>query len=149
MKKLVLFLFSLLVLVSCTDVQTSKTEFLVSVDESLQNDISDGRLLLFIADNNESEPRFQASDGYRSQQVYGIDVEDWQDGSVQVIGSGIFGYPVKCMSELPAGKYYAQALLHKYETFNLSTGHTVKLPMDRGEGQNMNRAPGNLYSKVI
>ena len=24
-----------------------------------------------------------------------------------------------------------QAVLHRYETFNLSTGHTVKLPMDR------------------
>jgi len=28
----------------------------------------------------------------------------------------------------------------------LATGHTVKLPMDRGEGQHWNRAPGNLYS---
>lgn len=149
MNKLVLFLFPLLVLVSCTDVQTSKTEFLVTVEESLQEDISDGRLLLFIADNNESEPRFQARDGYRSQQVYGIDVEKWQAGETKAIGSGIFGYPVKCMSELPAGKYYVQALFHKYETFNLSSGHTVKLPMDRGEGQNMNRAPGNLYSEVI
>src|SRR5262249_21928250 len=26
-------------------------------------------------------------------------------------------------------------------------GHTVKLPMDRGEGQHWNLAPGNLYSK--
>ena len=41
-----------------------------------------------------------------------------------------------------------QALLHIYETFELSTGHTVKLPMDRGEGQQWNAAPGNLYSTV-
>lgn len=40
-----------------------------------------------------------------------------------------------------------QALLHKYETFHRADGHTVKLPMDRGEGQQWNRAPGNLYSK--
>ena len=39
-----------------------------------------------------------------------------------------------------------QALLHRYETFRRSDGHTVKLPMDRGEGQQWNRAPGNLYS---
>ena len=39
-----------------------------------------------------------------------------------------------------------QALLHKYETFRLATGHTVKLPMDRGEGQQWNSAPGNIYS---
>ena len=39
-----------------------------------------------------------------------------------------------------------QALLHRYETFRRADGHTVKLPMDRGEGQQWNRAPGNLYS---
>ncbi len=39
-----------------------------------------------------------------------------------------------------------QALLHRYETFHRADGHTVKLPMDRGEGQRWNRAPGNLYS---
>jgi hypothetical protein len=39
-----------------------------------------------------------------------------------------------------------QALLHRYETFKRSDGHVVKLPMDRGEGQQWNKAPGNLYS---
>jgi len=39
-----------------------------------------------------------------------------------------------------------QGLLHKYETFQRSDGHVVKLPMDRGEGQQWNKAPGNLYS---
>ena len=149
MKKLICFLSPLLILVSCTGNNPGRTEFLISVEETLHEEISDGRLLLFIADNNEREPRFQARAGYRSQQVFGIDVEGWQPGTRQLIGSGIFGYPVDCLSGLPAGKYYVQALFHKYETFNLSTGHTVKLPMDRGEGQNMNRAPGNLYSKVI
>jgi len=38
-------------------------------------------------------------------------------------------------------------VLHRYETFHRSDGHTVKLPMDRGEGQHWNLAPGNLYSK--
>jgi hypothetical protein len=37
-------------------------------------------------------------------------------------------------------------LLHRYETFKRADGHTVKLPMDRGEGQQWSRAPGNLYS---
>ena len=44
------------------------------------------------------------------------------------------------------GKYWVQAVLHKYETFHRADGHTVKLPMDRGEGQQWNKAPGNLYS---
>jgi hypothetical protein len=37
-------------------------------------------------------------------------------------------------------------VLHRYETFHRSDGHTVKLPRDRGEGQHWNLAPGNLYS---
>ena len=39
-----------------------------------------------------------------------------------------------------------QAVLHRYETFRRADGHTLKLPMDRGEGQHWNLAPGNLYS---
>ena len=37
-------------------------------------------------------------------------------------------------------------LFHEYETFKRSDGHVVKLPMDRGEGQVWNRAPGNRFS---
>ncbi|NNM23474.1 MAG: hypothetical protein HKO54_07955, partial [Flavobacteriaceae bacterium] len=47
------------------------------------------------------------------------------------------------------GEYNAQALLHTYESFNLSTGHSVKLPMDNGEGQQWNRSPGNIYNEPI
>ena len=43
-------------------------------------------------------------------------------------------------------EYFVQAFLHKYETFNLSSGKTVKLPMDQGEGQKWNISPKNLYS---
>ena len=40
-----------------------------------------------------------------------------------------------------------QVVLHRYETFHRADGHTVTLPMDRGEGQHWNLAPGNLYSQ--
>ena len=58
----------------------------------------------------------------------------------------------KSLSDLPPGDYYVQAVLHKYETFQVKNGpngtrRTVKLPMDRGEGQNWRTAPGNLFSK--
>ncbi|HEX6133462.1 MAG TPA: hypothetical protein VFZ24_05850, partial [Longimicrobiales bacterium] len=52
----------------------------------------------------------------------------------------------RSLADIPAGRYRVQALLNLYETFHLSTGHTVKLPPDRGEGQQWNRKPGNLYS---
>ena len=56
------------------------------------------------------------------------------------------GYPIKSLRDVPPGEYYVQAVLHRYETFHRADGHTVKLPMDRGEGQHWNIAPGNLYS---
>ena len=56
------------------------------------------------------------------------------------------GFPLESIADIPAGTYSVQALLHKYETFHRADGHTVKLPMDRGEGQQWAQAPGNLYS---
>ena len=109
----------------------------------------DGRLLLLLADNNKSEPRFQINDGATTQLVFGIDVENWKSGEAQLVGVNAFGYPLERLRNVPAGDYYAQVVLHKYETFHLQNGHTVKLPMDRGEGQHWNEAPGNLYSTPV
>ncbi|HTH23757.1 MAG TPA: hypothetical protein VL919_01550, partial [Vicinamibacterales bacterium] len=60
-------------------------------------------------------------------------------------GSAI-GFPLESIADIPAGTYSVQALIHKYETFKRGDGHTVKMPMDRGEGQQWARAPGNVYS---
>jgi hypothetical protein len=107
----------------------------------------DGRLLLLLSKDGSSEPRFQVtSTSLSSAQVFGIDVEAMAGGQERAFDAAVLGYPLESLSELAHGEYIAQALLHKYETFRLSTGHTVKLPMDRGEGQQWNLAPGNLYS---
>jgi len=106
----------------------------------------DGRLLLLVSKDESREPRFQIEDGPKSQQAFGIDVNGWAAGTPATFEPGVPGYPLEYLRDLPAGTYTVQALLHKYETFHRSDGHTVKLPMDRGEGQQWNRAPGNLYS---
>jgi Putative esterase len=109
----------------------------------------DGRLLLLISKDASSEPRFQVSStSLSSAQVFGIDVEGWKAGDERTFDAAVLGYPLESLGDLPPGDYTVQALLHKYETFHLATGHTVKLPMDRGEGQQWSRAPGNLYSAV-
>ena len=82
----------------------------------------------------------------KTQQIFGIDVEGLEPGQDAVIGPTALGYPLERLARVPAGKYRVQAVLHKYETFHRADGHTVKLPMDRGEGQQWNKAPGNLYS---
>lgn len=102
-----------------------------------------------LSTNENSEPRFQITDGPTTQLVLGVDVEDWKPGDNRSVDATAFGYPIQQLSDIPAGEYYVQALLHKYETFNRADGKTVKMPMDRGEGQQWNRAPGNLYSTPV
>jgi len=106
----------------------------------------DGRLLLVISNRAGDEPRFQVTDGPTAQPVFGIDVDEWDGKSPQVIDGAVVGFPIESLGTLPAGTYTVQALLHRYETFRRSDGHVVKMPMDRGEGQQWARAPGNLYS---
>ncbi len=126
--------------------QTDRSLFTVTLDPAVASQPLDGRLLLMLSISDESEPRFQISDRFNSQQIYGIDVEGWNPGDTRSFDAEVFGFPNRSLAELPAGQYHVQALLHLYETFHRNDGHTVKMPMDRGEGQQWNRAPGNLYS---
>jgi hypothetical protein len=106
----------------------------------------DGRLLVMLSTDASAEPRFQITDGPATQQIFGIDVDGLAPGREAVIDAGVLGYPVESLRDIKPGVYTVQALLHRYETFARADGHTVKLPMDRGEGQQWNRAPGNLFS---
>ncbi len=130
---------------SCQDTNsTAPVE--VSIEQSLHTDDFDGRLFLLLANNNESEPRFQIGDSYDTQQIFGQNVDSWIKGENIRLNESAYGYPINKIDQLPDGDYFLQAFLHKYETFERADGKTVKLPMDRGEGQKWNRAPGNLYS---
>ncbi len=105
-----------------------------------------GRLLILLSTDDSEEPRFQLSGGTNTQQVFGQNVENWQPGTELEFDSEAFGFPLEKLEALPLGRYFVQAFFHRYETFKRADGHTVLLPMDRGEGQRWNRAPGNLYS---
>ncbi|MCH8331551.1 MAG: hypothetical protein IH946_09275 [Bacteroidetes bacterium] len=120
--------------------------FSISYNEDLGTEGFDGRMLLMISNNDKAEPRFQIKDGPNTQLVFGINVEALKPGEETIFDAAVFGYPLKSIADIPPGEYYVQGLLHKYETFNLKNGHTVKLPMDQGEGQHWNRSPKNLYS---
>jgi hypothetical protein len=107
----------------------------------------DGRLLVMVAkDPKAGEPRFQIGDGPSGQLVFGIDLDGAKPGSAVTLDGSALGFPLDSINDIPAGTYSVQALIHTYETFKRSDGHTVKLPMDRGEGQQWARAPGNPYS---
>ncbi len=120
--------------------------FAISFPAARSQAALDGRVLLLFSTDAAAEPRFQISDGPRTQLVFGIDVESFKPGEEAVVDFRAFGYPKRSIDEIPRGEYIIQALLHRYEVFHRSDGHVVKLPMDRGEGQHWNSAPGNLYS---
>ncbi len=128
----------------------AQTTFTVTLPESLADRALDGRLLLLLSsDTTDTEPRFQLTDGPETQLAWGKNVTGWQPGTSVTVDAGDRGYPMVSTENLPSGTYRAQVLLHKYETFVRSDGHTVQLPMDRGEGQQWNRAPGNLISTPV
>jgi Putative esterase len=107
----------------------------------------DGRLLLVLSTDASAEPRLQISNSVRTQMLFGLDIDGMKAGEPVVIDDAAFGYPVRYLHDVPPGDYLVQVVLHKYETFRRADGYIVKLPMDRGEGQHWELAPGNLYSK--
>jgi hypothetical protein len=141
MKKIV-FIITTLLFVSISFSQSIS----IKLPDSLTKKSIDGRLLLIFSKNFYGEPRFQVNDNPTTQQIFGIDVEAWQPNTTKTISLNAFGYPVEKISDIMAGQYNVQAVFHVYETFYRKDGHVVKLPMDRGEGQHWNLAPGNFYS---
>jgi hypothetical protein len=144
MKKTVLALF-----LSFPLALMAQSAFTVTFPARLSEKPLDGRLLLIFAKDEGSEPRFQVREDFKSAQIFGLDVEDWKPAEIRFFNGKEFGYPIQNLADLPPGEYFVQAILHKYETFHRKDGHTVKMPMDRGEGQQWNLAPGNLFSKPL
>jgi hypothetical protein len=129
-----------------SEAESGGLRFEIRFGPEQSDDALDGRVLLMLSTDDGKEPRFQIVDGPATQLAFGIDVLGLEPGQAATIGEDVLGYPVDSLGELPAGQYIVQALLHRYETFHRADGHTLKLPMDRGEGQQWNKAPGNLYS---
>jgi hypothetical protein len=119
----------------------------LSFPEARSAEAQDGRMLLLISADDSAEPRFQIGDGVNTQLVFGMDVDGLKPGEDAVFDAGVLGYPVKSLAKIPAGDYWVQGIINRYETFHRSDGHVVKLPPDQGEGQHWNTKPGNFYSK--
>ncbi|HUO53090.1 MAG TPA: hypothetical protein VMT93_11250 [Gemmatimonadaceae bacterium] len=118
----------------------------VSIDAALGAAPLDGRMLLLLSTDSSQEPRFQIIDAVTTQQAFGIDVNGLAPGQAALFDASVLGYPVASLAEVKPGDYWVQGLLHVYTTYRREDGHVVQLPADRGEGQQWNLAPGNLYS---
>ena len=117
-----------------TDNQTTSS-IQIAYPSQHYDEALDGRMIVLITQHVDAEPRFQLRDDAKTCQAFGMDVTNWQPGEHIDFDMDAFGYPIQNFKDLPEGDFFAQVLFHKYETFNRADGHTVKLPMDRGEGQ--------------
>src|SRR3954465_15666188 len=111
----------------------------------------DGRVLLFISDDGKAEPRTQ-TDQYRANStkpIFGVDVDGLAPGADVIVDAATVGWPARSLKDIPPGDYFVQALINRYETFHRADGHTIKMPMDQGEGQRWDQKPGNFYSKPV
>lgn len=131
----------------CTPSSSTRLRFAISFTKEMIDSAQDGHIVLMLANNNQSEPRNQINFGLKTQLAFGLDVDGLKPGEEIFIDESVFGFPVRSIKDIPAGDYYVQALINRYETFHLKNGKTVKLPPDQGEGQHWNIKPGNFYSK--
>lgn len=111
----------------------------------------DGRLILLLSRDLTREPRshVSADEPLASPFIFGRNVDGMSAGSEVIIDDSAFGWPARSLAAVPAGDYLVQAVLNRYETFHLADGRVLKLPPDRGEGQQWASKPGNLYSTPI
>lgn len=100
-----------------------------------------GRLFVFVARTNQTEPRLANSS------LFGRDVMAAKPGQVITLDATVAGAPEATLAELAPGDYYVQALFNIYSEFRRADGHTLWAHNDQWEGQNFARSPGNLHSE--
>jgi len=109
--------------------------FAVSFPKEVSAQPLDGRLLMVLSTNPGDEPRNQVDISPRTQIVFGVTVDGWKPGDAAVVDASASGYPIRSLKNLPAGDYFVQAVLNKYETFHRGDNKTIKMHMDQNEKQ--------------
>src|SRR5262249_39792583 len=127
MRRFFLFVASLLAFFPAV-LRAQSAQFSVSFPKERSTTPLDGRLLVLLSTDPAAEPRNQIGLSYKTQIVFGVDVDQMKPGDTIVVNDkNAFGYPVRYLRDLKPGEYYLQALLHRYETFHRADGHSVKL----------------------
>jgi len=129
--------------------RSSAQQVTVTLDPSVASTPTTGRLFVIFGRTDAREPRFLAGSYGGSVPFYGIDVDAWKPGAAATVGNRVLGFPFDDLAHMPAGDYYAQALLNVYTQFHRADGHVVWVHADQWEGQHWATTPGNLVSDVV
>jgi hypothetical protein len=121
----------------------AKTQFSVSIDKAVLSGPVSGRLILVLSRHETPEPRLLIAPD--AMPMFGVDVDHLE--SAAIIGPEAVGQPVDSIDQIPAGDYYAEAVLNVYKDYHRSDGHTVWVHFDM-DGRTFQVSPGNLYSDV-
>lgn len=120
------------------------TDFDVSLPEDMTDSPVTGRLIVVLSKEEAPEPR--SAIGIFGAPLFGRDVEGLAPGASESVDETAVGYPMENLNKLPAGDYYAQAVLVTYEKMSRADGHVIWAPMNDRRVVNYQK-PGNLYSK--
>jgi hypothetical protein len=136
---------------SAAAAQPAGLEFAVGYPVSQSSVPLDGRVILLLSRDLTREPRthVEANEPLAAPYLFGLNVEALAPGSIAVLNDNAFGWPAAHLSAIPSGDYFVQAVLNRYEIFHLADGRTLKLPPDKGEGQQWAKKPGNLFSTPL
>jgi hypothetical protein len=126
--------------------QTSGLTFTITFPKSVRAAAVTGRAFLILSRDSNPEPRSEFRPFDRGLPTFGRDVNALAAGAPVIIDAAVPGYPLKSLDDLPAGDYYAQAVLNVYTQFHRADGHVIWAHMDQWEGQDFANSPGNLYS---
>ena len=128
---------------------SSAQQAVVTLDPSVATGPTTGRLFVIFGRTDAREPRSQAGSYGGSVPFYGMDVDAWKPGSATTVDNHVLGFPFDDLAHMPAGDYYAQAVLNVYTQFHRADGHTIWVHADQWEGQHWSTSPGNLVSEVV
>ena len=113
--------------------QTTALKFQTTIRQNTVAAAQNGRLFIFLNRKGENEPRltFDSDVALDAPPILAKDAANFKAGETKIItDNSAISYPVKSLSELPAGEYFVQALL------------------DTNNDLRSLNAPGNLYSDV-
>jgi hypothetical protein len=127
------------------------TSFAIQLPAARSAAALDGRIILLLSRDFNREPRehVDPDEPLSSPYIFGQNVAAMSPGRTVILADGAFGWPAGKLSQVPAGDYWIQAVLNRYETFHLADGRVLQLPPDKGEGQQWAHKPGNLYSTPV
>ncbi len=108
-----------------------------------------GRVYVILSHSADREPRLQTD--LTGVPIWGMDVSGLAAGGSVTLDpndDAVIGYPFDAFPDLSAGggRYFLQAFLNVYTTFERADGHVLRMHLNSGAGQSIFRAPGNAHS---